>query len=127
MPDSNDQKNRPFRERIVFALSGWRSGWRRESSFRTHCLFAAAALTALLVLRPAPIWWAVVAVTIALVMALELINSAMESVIDLLHPDLHPEIKIIKDMVAGAVLLISVAALIVAGALLIERLPVLTG
>lgn len=120
-------KNRPFRERAGFALAGWRSGWRRESSFRTHCLFAAAALVALLVLRPEPVWWALVAVTVALVLALELINSAMESVIDLLHPGIHPEIKVIKDMVAGAVLIISVAALIVAATLLLQQWPVLFG
>lgn len=122
---TDDYKNRPFRERVAFALAGWRSGWRRESSFRTHCLFAAAAFVALLVLRPTPVWWALVAVTIALVLALELINSAMESVIDLLHPGFHPEIKVIKDMVAGAVLIISVAALVVAAALVVERLPLL--
>ncbi len=124
---TDDYKNRPFRERVAFAFAGWRSGWRRESSFRTHCLFAAAALVALLVLRPAPVWWALVAVTIALVLALELINSAMESVIDLLHPGFHPEIKVIKDMVAGAVLIISVAALIVAAAMVVQQLPVLLG
>ncbi len=125
MDDPSSLKNRPLRERIGFALAGWRSGWRRESSFRTHCLFAAAAVVALLVLRPPPVWWGLVAVTIALVLALELVNSAMEAVIDLLHPGQHPEIKVIKDMVAGAVLTISLAALVVAAALVIDRAPAL--
>ena len=123
----NDLKNRAFGVRIGFALAGLRSGWRRESSFRTHCMFAIAAAVALLVLRPAPVWWGLVAVTVALVLALELINSAMESVIDLLHPELHPEIKVIKDMVAGAVLVISVAALAIAAALMVDSLPRLVG
>ena len=51
-------KNSPFRERISFALAGLRAGFAWETSVRTHCLFAAAALVALLVLRPAPLWWA---------------------------------------------------------------------
>lgn len=55
-----------------------------------------------------------------MVMALELLNSALEGVIDLLHPDIHPEIKVVKDMVAGAVLIMSVTALIVAAALVIS-------
>lgn len=118
-------KNRPFHERVGFALAGLKEGWRRERSLRTHCLFAAAALVALLVLRPAPVWWALVAVVIALVIALELLNSALEGVIDLLHPGLHPEIKVIKDMVAGAVLAISLAALVVALALVVTSLPAL--
>jgi undecaprenol kinase len=112
-------KNRPLHQRLGFAFAGLRSGWLRERSFRTHCLFALAALIALVVLRPAAIWWALVALVAAIVMALELINSAMEGVIDLLHPGQHPEIKIIKDMVAGAVLIVSIGALIVAAALVV--------
>ena len=114
-------KNRPFLQRLGFACAGLVVGWRRERSLRTHFMFAALAGLALLVLRPAPIWWAMVAVVIAAVLALELVNSAIEAVIDLLHPELHPEIKIIKDMVAGAVLITSLAALVVALALAIEK------
>jgi diacylglycerol kinase (ATP) len=113
-------KNRNFAQRLGFALSGIGAGWRRERSFRTHCVFAVLAVAALLVLRPAPVWWALVILVVALVMALELVNSAVEAVIDLLHPDLHPEIKAAKDMVAGAVLLISGAALVVALALAVD-------
>ncbi len=116
-------KNRGFGERVGFALAGWRAGWRREASFRTQTVLAGFALAGLLILRPAPIWWAIVAVSIGLVLALELINSALEAVIDLLHPAIHPEIKAAKDMLAGAVLVISVAALVVGGALLVVEVP----
>lgn len=114
-------KNRPFRERLGFALAGLATGWRRERSFRTQAMVAAAALIALLIVRPAPVWWALVAVVVALVLALELLNSAMEAVIDLLHPDIHPEVKAAKDMVAGAVLAISIASLVVGTAMLIDK------
>lgn len=111
-------KNRNFAERLGFAWAGLTAAWRRERSFRTHIVFACLAATALIVLRPAPVWWALVAVVIALVLALELVNAAIEAMIDLLHPDLHPEIKAAKDMAAGAVLVISSAALVVALAML---------
>jgi len=110
-------KNRSLFARIGFAVAGWRAAWTRERSFRTQAWFAGFALLALLLLRPAPVWWAIVALTCALVLALELINSALEGLIDLLHPEIHPEIKAIKDMLAGAVLAISCAALMVAAAL----------
>jgi len=116
-------KNRPFRERMGFALEGIRTGWRREASFRAQTVLAGFALFALLVLRPAPIWWGLVAVTCALVIALELLNSAMEAVIDLLHPGIHPAIKIAKDMLAGAVLAISAAAVVVGVAMVIATAP----
>jgi diacylglycerol kinase (ATP) len=118
-------KNRNFIERLGFARAGLATAWRRERSFRTHLLFAVLAVVALVVLRPAPIWWALFAVVIAVVLALELVNSAIEAIIDLLHPERHEEIRAAKDMVAGAVLVISLAALVVALLLVIERVPAL--
>jgi undecaprenol kinase len=116
-------KNRPFRERLGFAAEGIRTGWRRENSFRSQTRLGVLAAAGLLVLRPAPIWWGLVAVTVALVLALELLNSAMEAVIDLLHPSIHPSVKVAKDMLAGAVLAISIAALVVAAAMVVETGP----
>ena len=116
-------KGRPFRARIGFALEGIRTGWAREASLRSQARLAALALLALLVLRPAPIWWGLVALACGLVLALELLNSAMEAVIDLLHPGIHPSIKIAKDMLAGAVLVTSFAALAVALAMVADTGP----
>ena len=115
-------KNRPLHERLGFAMAGLRTGWLREGSFRTQGIAAFAALVALIVIRPSAIWWALVAVVAAMVLALELLNSAIEGLVDLLHPGLHPEIKAIKDMIAGAVLIVSLAALAVAAALAIATL-----
>ncbi|MBS0283861.1 MAG: diacylglycerol kinase [Proteobacteria bacterium] len=114
-------KGRPLRQRLGFALAGWCEGWRRERSFRTQSLVAVGAALTLIAIGPAPIWWALVAVVIALVLALELLNSALEAVIDLLHPGLDEEIRAAKDMVAGAVLAISTAALVVAVAMITDR------
>jgi diacylglycerol kinase (ATP) len=112
-------KNRSLFARIGFAVAGWKAAWARERSFRTQVWLACLALLALLILQPSPIWWALVALTCALVLALELINSALEGLVDLLHPEIHPEIKAIKDMLAGAVLAISCAALAVGAALVV--------
>ncbi|MES2441590.1 MAG: diacylglycerol kinase [Pseudomonadota bacterium] len=116
-------KNRPFAERMGFAIEGWRTGWRRENSFRTQARMGAVALVALIVLRPAPVWWALVVLVSVAVMALELLNSAMEAVIDLLHPGIHPSVKAAKDMLAGAVLLMSCAALVVGAAMVVATGP----
>lgn len=111
-------KNRPFRERLGFALAGIRIVWRREASFRTQCGLAAAAAAATAALRPGWIWAALVALSVALVLLLEMVNAAIEYVIDRLHPDRHDEIMFAKDAAAGAVLVASFAALII-GALMI--------
>lgn len=62
------------------------------------------------VLQPALIWWALVGMMIALVLAAELINTALEQLVDHLHPEQHPRIKIVKDCAAAAVLLLSLGA-----------------
>lgn len=61
-------KGRPLGERLGFAAAGLRAAWRREASFRTHLAFAGAAFVALVLLRPTPVWWALVGVTIAIVL-----------------------------------------------------------
>jgi diacylglycerol kinase len=51
---------------------------------------------------------------VALVLALELANTALERVMDILKPRVHPYARVIKDMMAGAVLLTSLAAIAIA-------------
>lgn len=110
-------KGKPFPQRLGYAIGGLRECWRSEANFRIQLVIGILALIALLAIRPAPVWWALVGLVSTLVLALEAINSAFERLIDHLHPEIHPEIGFIKDLAAGGVLLISIGALIVAGAL----------
>ncbi|MGI4732878.1 MAG: diacylglycerol kinase [Janthinobacterium lividum] len=116
-------KGRPLRERLGFAAAGIAAGFRREHSFRVHVGLAAAATVMLLATRPAPVWWALFGVVAALVTACELVNAALEALIDLLHPEIHPEIKVVKDMLSGAVMLAGGAALVVAIAFVVAHVP----
>jgi undecaprenol kinase len=67
------------------------------------------------------LWWAVMAVTIGLVMATELLNTAIEALADHLHPQQHEAIKITKDVAAAAVLVSSMSALMVGGAFVVDQ------
>ena len=109
--DKADWKNRSVPERSMFAIHGIGSAWLREGSFRLETLCAVAALGLMAYLRPALVWWAVGVLIIALVLAAELINSAIEALADHLHPDLHGEIRAVKDMAAGGILVLNGAAL----------------
>jgi diacylglycerol kinase len=96
--DKADWKNRSVPERFKFALHGIGAAWRREGSFRLETLCACLALASGVL-------------TIAFVLAAELINSAIEALADHLHPDLHAEIRAVKDMAAGGILVLNGAAL----------------
>lgn len=115
-------KNGAFPKRLGHAWAGIRLVWRREKTSRTHGLCGLAALALAALLRVGPVWWALIILCIALVAALEALNSALEYLADRLHPDLHPEIKCAKDAAAGAVLLASIGAASVGALMLLDWL-----
>lgn len=80
---------------------------------RRHLAAAALAIAVFAWRQPSAVWWALIVLCIALVWAAELINSAIEALIDHLHPAIHPRIGYIKDMLAAMVLVFSVAAVVV--------------
>lgn len=57
--------------------------------------------------------WIIQTLTIALIMSIEGINTAIEELADFVHPEYHPKIGLIKDLAAGAVFIVAVAAVIV--------------
>jgi diacylglycerol kinase (ATP) len=99
-------KNRPFKARLGFALSGIRTVARREKSFRTQLALGAASVAALLGLRPSLLWAALVLLSTGLVLALEAV-----------------EIGHAKDAAAGAVLIASLAAAAVGALMVAASLP----
>ena len=115
-------KNQPFASRLRFALAGLAATLRSESSFKIHVVAAAAVGAVLAWLRPAPLWWALAALTVAFVLAAELLNTAIEHLADHLHPERHPRIKLVKDCAAAAVLVASVGAIAVAAAFMVYAL-----
>lgn len=113
-------KNQSFHRRLRFALTGLLTASASERSLRFQLVAAAAVLGVLLWARPAPVWWALVVLTVTAVLATELVNTAVERLADHLHPELHPSIKIVKDCAAAAVLVASLGAVAVGAALLVE-------
>ncbi|MCA9835578.1 MAG: diacylglycerol kinase [Trueperaceae bacterium] len=84
--------------------------WRNEPNFRIELTIAVLAFLLSLWLKVSPV---AILVMTALVLALELLNSALEATIDLISPDFHPLAKLAKDAAAGAVLLTSFLAVLV--------------
>ena len=111
-------KNQSFFRRLGFALQGLRSAWRQEASFRFQGRMALGVVALLALLRPPALWWALLLMNCALVLAAELFNTALEHTLDHLHPEIHPAIKVAKDCAAGAVLVFSLSAVATFGAFL---------
>jgi len=107
-------KNQSLSKKLRNAFSGIRFAWTEERNFRVHVLLGFVAFVVFALVRPAALWWALIVLCVALVLAAELVNSAIEALTDHLHPELHPVIGKVKDMLAGMVLVMSVGAVIVA-------------
>jgi len=114
-------KGHRFVDRLGFAWAGLRTAWRMEKSLRTHALATLAVVAALLLTRAPAVWWGVMAVTVALVVGAELLNTAIEALADHLHPQRHEAIQRTKDVAAAAVLVTSVGALVVGAAFTLDQ------
>ncbi|MBI4758776.1 MAG: diacylglycerol kinase family protein [Chloroflexi bacterium] len=99
------------------AFSGLVDAWRTQRNLRLHLLAAVLAVGLGLALGMALVELAILCLTIGLVLSAELFNTAVETLMDLVHPDHHPLAKAAKDVAAGAVLVTAGTAVLV-GALL---------
>lgn len=97
-----------FFESFSYALQGIGAAVRRERNFKVMLAAGAAAVVAGFALRLDAMSWVAVILMIGLVLCAELLNTAVESVVDLASPDVHPLAKYAKDLAAGAVLVLSV-------------------
>ena len=107
-----------------WAFEGLAYGWRSQRNLRIHTAISAGiVLVGWWVGLP---WrdWAIITLTIGVVVAAELMNTALEALVDLASPGRHPLAKAAKDTAAAAVLCLAMAAVVV-GALLVGP-PLLT-
>ena len=101
-------KNRDVVSSLEFALTGIFTAFKEERNLRKHVLSALVVIVAGLIFDLSAIEWLFLFLSIFLVIAFEIVNSAIENVVDLAS-DYHVSMraKNAKDMAAGAVLVVS--------------------
>ena len=106
-----------------YAWAGISYAFTTQRNFRIHTSVSVLAVSLGAWLRIEAVEMAVIAMTCAIVMVLELINTAIESVVDLtVKQSYHELAKIAKDCAAGAVLVSAIAAVVVAAFILLPPL-----
>jgi diacylglycerol kinase (ATP) len=104
---------------IGYAASGIAYAWRRERNFRLEVMLGVAALILGLMIRVDVV---PVLLCAGLVLSLELMNTALEAIVDLVSPTYHPLARIAKDVAAGAVLVSSLVSLLVGAAVFLPAI-----
>jgi diacylglycerol kinase (ATP) len=113
----NAQKASSKRKRtLVHSLNNAAEGFihvlRHERNMRVHFLFASLILLFAVFVGVQRVDWLILCVATSLVLMAEMINTAIEQMLNLLHPKYHPAVGLVKDISAGMVLVSAVNALI---------------
>lgn len=108
-----NQRSPTFRDSFKHAAAGFLYAVRTQRNFRVH-------LVAMMLVTGMGIWlrlsyqaWAILALTVGTVLVAEMVNTALEALVDLASPEYHPLAKNVKDLAAGSVLLWAIVAVIV--------------
>ena len=102
-----------FRRSFLFALQGFRTALRQERNIKVMLAGGAFAVAMGIILRIDAVSWAVVLVCCGMVIAAELLNTAIETVVDLVSPEFHPLAGQAKDIAAAASWVLSLTAAVV--------------
>jgi diacylglycerol kinase len=100
-------------ESFACAFRGIAALLKSEVHARIHLVATVAVIALGWWCEITPGEWIAVVLSIGLVWVAEALNTAIEYVADLAHPDEHPEVKKLKDLAAAAVLFASIVGLIV--------------
>ncbi len=118
---------RPQRNRMVnFIKSFWFATrgiiWvlRTERNFKVQLACGIIAIVLGIILKISPIEFAIIISISALVLSLELANTAVEKYLDKYHPEHDHTIGLVKDIMAGAVLLASTGAIAIGAIIYID-------
>jgi diacylglycerol kinase (ATP) len=105
-----------------YAINGFRSAVRSERNMKLHLLGAAIVVALGFYVNASLLEWSVLLLCIGGMLAAEMINTAIEEMVDLVSPGLNPKAGKVKDIAAGAVLVIATISAVVGGIILIPKL-----
>lgn len=107
------KKKNPLWRSFGYAFAGIWTGIRKERNMKIHCTALLMVVIAGIAFRITVSEWCICIVLCALVMSLELVNTAVEAVVDLVTEEKKPLAKTAKDTAAGAVLIAAIASVII--------------
>lgn len=112
----------PTVKSFTYAFQGIKTAFRQEPNFRIHIVIAILALALGFFLQLGTLEWLLLSFTIFYVITLELLNTVLEALVNLVSPEIEPYAKVAKDVSAACVLLAAILAIIVGLVLFVPKL-----
>ena len=106
-------KNKSLINSFKYAFSGIGSAFKTERNIKIHLSIALLVIIFSILLRISVTEWLICITLFALVIGGELFNTAIETVVDLVSPNINPLAKKAKDIAAGSVLVMAIGAFLV--------------
>ncbi|MEK7061333.1 MAG: diacylglycerol kinase family protein [Patescibacteria group bacterium] len=96
-----------------YAIDGIKEAYISEKNMKVHFLLMILAIVLAVILKLSSVEWAILVVTIGLVLILEFINTSLEQIVDIVSPEKQEKAKIAKDVAAAGVLIAAIIAILV--------------
>lgn len=103
----------PFYKSLGYAISGIIQCIQKERNIKIHLVFMFLVIICGFLFQLSITEWLVCILLFGLVISLELVNTAIEAVVDLCTQEYHPLAKIAKDTAAGAVFISAIASVVI--------------
>lgn len=107
------KEQKRLRNSFKYAFAGIRSCFQSERNMKIHVTILCLVVLSGILCQIAISEWMVCIILFGLVLSAELMNTAIETTIDLCMPNLHPKAKLAKDTAAGAVLVLAIVAALI--------------
>ncbi len=101
-----------FIDSVSCAIEGIIYAARTQKHMRRHFISALVVLLAVLLLRVTPLEFTLLVISVSFVLCAELLNTAIEVIVDMVSPEYHPLAGIAKDVAAGGVLIAAIGAVV---------------
>jgi len=112
----------PILKSFPYALDGVKTALKNEPNFRFHIAAGGVAIILGIVVGLSPLEFAVLAIAIGMVVTMELINTMLEALVDVVSPKFSKHAKIAKDVSAAAVLASAILSVAIGALLFIPKL-----
>jgi undecaprenol kinase len=112
----------PTTKSFYYAFQGLKTGFIQEPNLRVHAIAATLALILGITLRINTYEWLLLTFTVFYVITLELLNTVLEAIVNLVSPEIQPVAKVAKDVSAACVLLAACMSIIVGAILFLPKI-----
>jgi diacylglycerol kinase len=110
-----------------FAFQGIATSFKREPNFKIQIVLGTIAIIAGLILGLTQTQWLVLLLTISLVLMMEMINTVLEALINIVSPQIQQEAKVAKDVAAAAVLVASIFSIAIGTIIFLPKILTIIG